>query len=219
MEESDVAKPTTLQIDYPDRELDRLTTFLRLPAAIPILIVLGSLSGAPFFWEHGPWRWELSVVPALVVAPTALLIIFKQKYPRWWFDWNLQMTRFAARVFSYLALMTDVYPSTDDEQGVHLKINYPDVEKDLTRWMPLIKWFLAIPHYVLLFFINWAALMVVIMAWFAILFTGRYPRKLFDFLVEVFRWNLRVIAYVALLVTDKYPPLNFVGWESKRSKS
>ena len=217
MKEEDSNKPIILNIDYPDRELNRLTTFFRLIVAIPILIILGALSGAPFVWEQGPWQLEWASAHALVVGPTVLMIVFRRKYPRWWFDWNLNLSRFGVRVFSFMALLTDVYPSTDDEQGVHLQINYPDVEKDLNRWMPRIKWFLAIPHYILLFFINTAALMVVIIVWFAILFTGRYPKNLFDFVVSVFRWNLRVLAYVALLVTDKYPPFNFSGWAAEES--
>jgi uncharacterized protein DUF4389 len=134
------------------------------------------------------------------------MILFRQKYPRWWFDWNLALMRFNARVFAYLALLRDEYPSTDEEQAVHLTVLYPDAREDLNRWLPLIKWFLAIPHYVVLFFLSIAAVFCVIVAWFAILFTGRYPRPLFDFVVAVFRWGLRVNAYAFLLTTDQYPP-------------
>jgi hypothetical protein len=136
------------------------------------------------------------------------MILFRQKYPKWWFDWNLAVTRFGARVGTYLLLMTDVYPSTDEEQSVHLVINYPDVKKDLNRWMPLVKWFLAIPHYFVLFFLAIASFICIIVAWLAILFTGRYPRGIFDFVLGVYRWGLRVSAYAILLVTDKYPPFS-----------
>jgi hypothetical protein len=212
MEEASSEQPTRLSIDYPDRQLNRTTTFFRLILAIPILIILGSLFGAPFFWEQGLWHWKLPALPAFVVGPTALMIIFQQKYPDWWFDWNLNMAKFSTRVFSYLSLLTDVYPSTDDPQGVHLDFNYPDPAEDLHRWKPLIKWFLAIPHYVVLFFLNTASTMAVIIAWFAILFTGRYPKKLFKFVVEVYHWNLRVIAYAFLFITDRYPAFSFSGW-------
>ena len=141
-----------------------------------------------------------------MVLPTLLLILFRQKYPRWWFDWNLALARFTARVAAYLALLTDVYPSTDEEQAVHLEIRYPDVKAELNRWLPLVKWFLAIPHYIVLWFLDIAAVVIIIIAWFAILFTGRYPRDLFDFVVGVFRWHLRVLAYAFLLTTDRYPP-------------
>jgi len=219
METATEEKPTRLEIDYPERDLDRLTTFFRPIVAIPILIVLGILSGGPAFWEESRWgwdwigHWQWQGAAAFVVAPTALLIIFRSKYPRWWFDWNLNLARFGMRVLAYMALLTDVYPSTDDEQGVHLDLHYPDVSEDLTSWMPLIKWFLAIPHYIVLFFLNVASTMVIILAWFAILFTGRYPRELFNFVVNVFHWNLRVMAYAFLLITDKYPSFNFTGWE------
>ncbi|MBS3786676.1 DUF4389 domain-containing protein [Candidatus Bipolaricaulota bacterium] len=219
MERATSEKPTKLTIEYPDRQLDRFTTFFRPIVAIPILIVLGTLSGAPVFWESAPWgwgwigQWDWQNAAAFVVVPTALMIIFRKKYPRWWFDWNINMAKFVARVFSYMALLTDTYPSTDDEQGVHLDLHYPEVSEELTSWMPLIKWFLAIPHYIILFFLNIAATMVVIIAWFAILFTGRYPRGMFDFVVNVYHWNLRVLAYAFLLITDKYPAFDFSGWE------
>ena len=140
------------------------------------------------------------------MLPTLLMILFRQKYPRWWFDWNLELMRFSARVGVYLALMEDRYPSTDEHQAVHLDFPYPDARNDLNRWLPLVKWLLAIPHYVVLFFLYIAAFFVVIAAWFAILFTGRFPRGMFDFLVGVGRWTNRVIAYAHVLVTDRYPP-------------
>ncbi len=132
--------------------------------------------------------------------------MFRQKYPRWWFDWNLELQRFSARVGAYMALMDDRYPSTTDHQSVHLDYPYPDVERDLNQWMPLVKWFLAIPHYIVLFFLNIALVVAVIFAWFAILFTGYYPRGLFDFVEGVMRWNYRVAAYALVLATDQYPP-------------
>ena len=199
--------PVQFSVDYPDRPLDRLTTLFRIFVAIPIAIVLGAVDG-------GTWQWTSNGRTAAVAAGAGgllffgplLMIVFRQKYPRWWFDWNLELQRFGNRVGAYLALMDDRYPSTTDHQSVHLDYAYPDVASELNRWLPLVKWFLAIPHYVVLFFLHIAMVVVVIIAWFAILFTGHYPRGMFDFVEGVIRWNNRVIAYAFILVTDQYPP-------------
>jgi hypothetical protein len=199
------AYPATLAIDYPDRPLNRLTTFFRIFIVIPIAIILVLVSGANFDWGrmHG-WDWQFAAGGILFLA-TLLMILFRQKYPRWWFDWNIALTKFGTRVATYIGLLTDVYPSTDEEQAVHIEIPYPDVPKDLNRWLPLVKWFLAIPHYIILAALTIAAVVCVVIAWFAILFTSRYPRGLFDFVVGVSRWWLRVAAYAFLLTTDRYP--------------
>jgi len=201
------AYPVGLTVDYPDRPLDRLTTAFRIFAAIPILIVLGTVSGGES-WQWGTDNTQAAVVGAggLLFLGPLLLILFRQKYPRWWFDWNLELQRFGNRVGAYLALLDDRYPATDQHQSVHLDYPYPDAQSDLNRWLPLVKWLLAIPHYIVLVFLDIAALVVVIVAWFAILFTGRYPRGLFDFVEGVIRWHNRVIAYALVLVTDRYPP-------------
>jgi hypothetical protein len=197
--------PTTLAIDYPDRALNRLTTFFRIFVVIPIAIILFLVNGGnlDFSGMHG-WDWHYATGGILFLA-TLFMILFRQKYPRWWFDWNIALVKFSTRVGTYLGLLTDVYPSTDEEQSVHIEIAYPDVPKDLNRWLPLVKWFLAIPHYIILFFLGIAAFVCVVVAWFAILFTTRYPRGLFDFVVGVYRWSLRVTAYAFLLTTDRYP--------------
>ena len=204
--------PAKLEIDYPGK-LNRLTTFFRLFWAIPILIVLSLVSAAGgdgSTTEAGQKTVESSggVVAGLFVA-TALLIVFRQRYPRWWFDFALELNRFSTRVGAYLLLLTDLYPSTVDKQSVHLDIAYPDAKKDINRWLPLVKWFLAIPHYFVLFVLAIAVLVVTIIAWFAILFTGRYPKELFTFVVDVSRWSVRVTAYAFLLTTDQYPPFRF----------
>jgi len=199
--------PVQFSVDYPDRPLNRLTTFFRVFVAIPIAIVLGAVEG-------GSWQWTSDGRTAVVAAGAGgllffgplLMIVFRQKYPRWWFDWNLELQRFGNRVGAYLALMDDRYPSTTDQQSVHLDYAYPDVEHELNQWLPLVKWLLAIPHYVVLFFLHIAMLVVLIIAWFAILFTGHYPRGMFDFVEGVIRWDNRVIAYAFVLVTDQYPP-------------
>jgi hypothetical protein len=164
-------------------------------------------------WQTGYENAKEAVAAAggLLFFGPLLMILFRQKYPRWWFDFNLQLTRFSTRVCAYLALMSDRYPSTDEEQSVHLELDYPDVKSDLNRWLPLVKWFLAIPHYIVLLFLGIAAVFVVIVGWFAILFTGRYPRGIFDFVEGVMRWGLRVQAYAMLLVTDRYPPFRLAA--------
>jgi hypothetical protein len=210
--------PARLDIDYP-QTLDRLTTFFRLFWIIPIAIILGLVSGAGetvtytvFLNEAGEvikrTRDTAGGLATGLTAATALMILFRQRYPRWWFDFVRELTRFEARVGAYAALLTDQYPSTVEEQSVHLEIDYPDVEQDLNRWMPLLKWLLAIPHYIVLMFLTLAAFFAVITAWFAILFTGRYPQALFDYVVGVMRWWLRVNAYAFLLLTDAYPPFS-----------
>jgi hypothetical protein len=202
--------PVSFSVAYPDRDLNRLTTFFRIFAAIPILIVLGTVDGGGNYSSHtGHYTWSFAAgAGGMLFFGPLLLIVFREKYPRWWFDWNLQLMRFSARVGVFLALMDDTYPSTDEEQAVRLDYEYPDVQQKLTRWMPLVKWFLAIPHYIVLFFLSIGALVCVVIAWFVILFTGRYPRGLFDFIEGVFRWWTRVIGYAIVLVTDEYPPFS-----------
>jgi hypothetical protein len=200
-----------LEIDYPQR-LDRLTTFFRVIWIIPIAIILSLLSASAYWTEVSDTgetftRTSGGIASGLFLA-TLLLIVFRQRYPRWWFDFARELARFSMRVGAYFLLLTDLYPSTVDEQSVHLEIDYPDVERDLNRWLPLVKWLLAIPHIIVLAVLWVAAVFVVIIAWFAILFTGRYPRGLFDFVVGVARWSLRVEAYAILLVTDVYPPFS-----------
>ena len=201
--------PVRLSVDYPDRKLNRLTTFFRIFMAIPILIIIGLIAGATFtkMGAGGGWNGTFAMA-GIVVVPTILMLLFRKKYPKWWFDWNLALTKFSTRVSVYLALLTDVYPSTDEEQSVNIKMDYPNAEKDLNRWLPLVKWIMAFPHYIVLAFLAIAMFVVVIIAWFAILFTGKYPRNLFDFVVGTYRWSLRVSGYAFILVTDKYPPFS-----------
>jgi len=203
--------PARLDIDYPER-LDRLTTFFRLIWIIPIAIILSLLTATGnetviTETDEKVVRTGGGISGGLWLA-TLLMIAFRMRYPRWWFDFARELTRFGARVGAYLTLLTDRYPSTVEEQSVHLEIDYPDVEGDLNRWLPLVKWLLAIPHYIVLIVLWLVALVVIVIAWFAILVTGRYPRSLFDFVVGVGRWSLRVAAYAFLLLTDRYPPFS-----------
>jgi hypothetical protein len=205
-----------LEVDYPEK-LDRFTTFFRILWIIPIAIVFSILSTSSestvtLVNDAGEVvesaSWSSGSIAASLAVVTGLLIVFRQRYPRWWFNFALEFNRFAARIGAYLALLTDAYPSTEDEQAVHLELDYPEVKQDLNRWLPLVKWFLAIPHYFVLFFLYIGAFFAVVVAWFAILFTGRYPKGLFDYVVGVGRWTLRVAAYATLLLTDKYPPFS-----------
>ena len=204
--------PVTFSVDFPDRDLDRVSTAFRIFAVIPIGIILSLLSGVSLRYAtttNGTNDTVSSIATGggLLFLPLVLMILFRQKYPRWWFDWNLQLLRFSNRVTAYLGLLDDRYPSTDDEQAVHLDFPYPDA-RQLNRWLPLVKWLLAIPHYIVLFFLVIGAVVAVIVAWFAILFTGRYPRGLFDYVVGVIRWSNRVTGYAMVLVTDEYPPFS-----------
>jgi Domain of unknown function (DUF4389) len=205
---SESSYPVQFSVEYPDRDLNRLTTAFRLFVAIPILIVAGSIGGQEGSYTAGgeqTWRYAGSAGAFLFIAPL-LMILFRQKYPRWWFDWNRELLRFSNRIGVYLALMDDRYPSTDEQQEVALDYPYPDAKEGLNRWLPLVKWLLAIPHYIVLTFLWLAALVSIVIAWFAILFTGRYPRGLFDFVVGVLRWTNRVAGYAFVLITDEYPP-------------
>jgi Domain of unknown function (DUF4389) len=203
--------PVQVDVDYPDRPLNRLTTGLRIFTIIPIAIVLASVSGETWTGGEGAnqtGRVVIVTAGGMLFAGPLLMILFREKYPRWWFDWNLELTRFTGRVTVYAALLDDRYPSTDERQSLRLDIPYPDVRNDLNRFLPLVKWFLAIPHYIVLAFLGIAAFFCIVFAWFAILFTGRYPRGLFDFIVGVGRWSVRVSAYAFLLATDRYPPFS-----------
>lgn len=210
MANSDTGYPVKLNVDYPDKPLNRLTTFFRIFTVIPIFIILLTLVNVTFQLESDQQnsdRIREAIYTGYVFIPLIFMLLFRRKYPRWWFDWNLELGRFATRVTTYFFLLRDEYPSTDNEQAVHLDIDYPGATA-LNRWMPLVKWFLAIPHYIVLVFLAIAAVFVIIVAWFAILFTGQYPKSIFDFVVGFMRWSWRVSGYAFLLVTDKYPPFS-----------
>jgi hypothetical protein len=208
--------PARLTVDYPE-SLNRVSTLFRLIWAIPIFVILALLTASAsdtvtVITDSGEvvsrvTTTGMGIAGGLFVA-TMLMIVFRQRYPRWWFDFSLALSRFSNRVGAYLGLLTDRYPSTEDEQSVHLDLDYPNVEQDLSRWMPLVKWLLAIPHYIVLVVLAVGAVFAILIAWFAILVTGRYPRPLFDYVVGVGRWALRVQAYATLLITDRYPPFS-----------
>jgi hypothetical protein len=221
---ADAEYPVRYSVDYPEEPRNRLSVLLRFFFAIPILVILVLLSGGSrgAAVDDGGARIEGPAVErdrgasgagaavaggGVVLAPTVLMLLFRRKYPRWWFDWNRELSRFSSRVSSYMLLLRDEYPSTDEEQAVHLEVDYPDAQQ-LSRWLPLVKWFLAIPHYLVLALLIFGAFFAVVFAWFAILITGRFPRGLFDYVVGVQRWTARVTGYAFLLVTDRYPPFS-----------
>ena len=213
MQEED--HPVRFSVDYPDHELNRLSSFFRIFTVIPIAIVLGALGGessSGTYPDTGDAPTIVITGTGLLFVPPLLMIVFRQKYPRWWFDWNRELLRFANRVGTYFALMNDRYPSTDEHQWVQLDFPYPDAERDLNRWLPLVKWLMAIPHYIVLAFLYIGAFFAVIWAWIVVVLTGRYPRGVFNFVEGVIRWHNRVLAYAFTLVTDRYPP--FTLWQS-----
>ena len=207
--------PVQFSVDYPETS-NRLSVLLRIILVLPIAVVIGVVGGAST-WFTGDAEADRFISANLVpfiaggwlfLGPL-LMILFRKKYPKWWFDWNLGLARFQARVTAFLLLLRDEYPSTDEEQSVHLTIEYPNAVTDLNRFLPLIKWLLAIPHYILVIVLSIMATIVTIVAWFLILILGRYPQGMFNFVVGVLRWDYRVGAYALLLTTDRYPPFGF----------
>jgi hypothetical protein len=203
--------PIQFDIDYPDRPLNRVTTFFRLIVAVPILIVLTTIGATTFAAGRHDGASFAGIAAGMLFIPPLLMIVFRQKYPRWWFDFNIAYLGFHNRVIAFVLLLRDEYPSTEAEQAVHLQVPYPEVSTELNRWMPLVKWFLAVPHYLALIILDIAVVLAVIAAWFAIVFTGRYPRSLFSFIVGAMRWHNRVIGYAFALVTDRYPPFRLAA--------
>ncbi len=220
--------PARLHIDYPERS-SRLATLFRLILVIPIYLLFALVSGTmglpyepvgflPNFCTACPndEYWHVSNLIGQITGNvflslflgTMFMIVLRKKYPRWWFEFVYAMNKFAGRLWAYFTLLTDQYPSTDEEQTYHLRVDFPDVENELNRWLPLVKWALAIPHYIMIGFLSIGIILATIIAWFAILITGKYPRPLFDFVVGSYRFFIRVYAYSIWLVTDRYPPFS-----------
>ncbi|HYR63782.1 MAG TPA: DUF4389 domain-containing protein [Actinomycetota bacterium] len=202
--------PVQLSVDYPEVPRRRLTVLFRLVLAIPILIVLSALANELFISLGGgdsadTARFTVGAGGVLFL-PTLLMLVFRRKYPGWWFDWNVNLLRFENRILAYLLLLRDEYPSTDAEQSVHVVLPEPDGGGSLNRWMPLVKWLLVIPHLIVLVILTVVAVVLTLIAWVAIVITGRHPRGIYDFVVGTLRWWLRVEAYGFVLVTDRYPP-------------
>ena len=205
--DSSTEYPVQFRVEYPDGPRDRGSVLVRIVLAIPILILAGLLSGNFPLDDADMTRAQASLAGAGLSIATALMILFRQKYPRWWFDFMLALSRFSARIGAYMLLLRDDYPSTDERQAVHLDIAYPDVTQ-LNRVLPLFKWLLAIPHYIVLSLLSVAAVLIAVVSWIAILVTGEQPKWAFEFLEGLMRWGWRVTAYAFLLTTDRYPPFS-----------
>ena len=200
--------PVSFDVEYPTDKRNRVTVFFRSILAIPVIVLLEMFINSSSTYSGDTGTQAAVTVGGFLFLPTLLLLLFRHRYPRWWFDFNVNLLAFTMRVMMYVYLLRDEYPSTEDRQALDLMIVYPDAKQDLSRGMPLVKWFLAIPHYFIIFFLGIAVLAVTLIAWFAILFTGRYPRGLFEFTVGTLRWTTRVSAYAILLTTDRYPPFS-----------
>ena len=200
--------PVAFDVEYPADKRNRVTIFFRGILAIPVLLLLEMFVNSSSAYSGDSSTQAYVTIGGFLFLPTLLLLLFRHRYPRWWFDFNVNLLAFTMRVMIYVYLLRDEYPSTEDRQALDLMIVYPDAKQDLSRGMPLVKWFLAIPHYFIIFFLGIAVLAVTLIAWFAILFTGRYPRGLFEFTVGTLRWTTRVSAYAVLLTTDRYPPFS-----------
>lgn len=182
--------PLRFDVEYPER-LSRLLIFVKWLLAIPHFIVL----------------YFLGIIAELFLLIGFFAILFTKKYPRGLFDFVVNVYRWNANAVAYTALMRDEYPPFSWDAGqypVTFEVDYPE---ELNRWLPLIKWLLAIPHMVVLFFLYIVALVLWVFAWFAILITGGFPRWMFDFMVGAMRWQYRVTAY-AYLMRDEYPPFS-----------
>ena len=168
--------PVQFSVDYPESR-NRLSVLFRLILAIPIVIVGAAVGG---HIDMGDAELTESFAPlyaggVLWIGPL-LMIVFRKKYPKWWFDWNLELSRFTTRIESFILVLRDEYPSTDEEQSVHLQIEYPNAETELNRILPIFKWLLAIPHYIILAILWVLAIVATILAWLSILGPGPVSR-------------------------------------------
>jgi len=184
------AYPVTFNVEYPER-LSRWLIFVKWLLAIPHFLILG----------------VFGYLVQLTTFISWFAILFTARYPRSLFGLAVMYFRWNARVTAYVALLRDEYPpfgGSSPEYPVRFDVEYPE---KLSRLLIFVKWLLAIPHILILGLLGILGIVVYVIGWFAILFTGRFPRSLFDFLVGIGRWSLRVNAYYWLM-RDEYPPFS-----------
>lgn len=182
--------PVTYSVEYPE-ELSRWLIFVKWLLAIPHLLIL----------------YALGVATGVVTFIAFFVILFTKRYPREFFDFVVNVNRWTENVYAYVFLLRDEYPPFSWQRGryaVTYEVAYPE---ELSRWLIFVKWLLAVPHYIVLFFLFIGQGLALLVAFFAILFTKRIPEELFRFVVGVDRYRVRVNAYVNLL-RDEYPPFS-----------
>jgi len=200
--------PVDLDVQYPTEPRNRVTVLFRVVLAVPVVLLLALFQGTSVSVDTPNGG---ALLGGFLFLPTLLLLLFRHRYPRWWFDFNVQLLALVNRISVYLLLLRDEYPSTEDRQALDLRVPYPDAKTALSRGLPLVKWLLAIPHYIVLVILSIGVVVAVIIAWFAILLSGRCPRGIHDFLVGYLRWSARVYCYALLLTTDRYPPFRLAS--------
>ena len=187
------------QIDVSLTERNRLTAFFRIILVVPALVFLASFSPTSAFSED-----NLGIYAGLLALPAALAIVVRQVYPSYVLAFNEALLSLQTRVDAYILLLTDEYPSIEENDVV--SVTFPEVDaKQLNRWLPLVKWFLALPLYLVgIVYVIYAAFLTLI-AWFSVLFTGNYPEFCAEGVVGTIAYWNRVAGYALLLVTDEYP--------------
>jgi hypothetical protein len=184
--------PARFDVEYPER-LSRWKIFVKWLFAIPHFIIV----------------YLLQIVGALMVFVAFFSILFTKRWPLMMFEFMVQIQRWTENVTVYaLTLQRDEYPPFSGEAGEYAVLFEIDNDESLSRWKIFVKWLLVIPHLIVLAFLAIAASVAVFIGFFAILFTARFPRGLFDFVVGVLRWTIRVNAYAGWLMTDRYPPFS-----------
>jgi hypothetical protein len=187
------------QIDVTLTERNRVTAFFRLILAVPALIFVSSFAPSAAFSDEAA-----GIFAGLLAVPAGLAIVVRQVYPSYVLVFNEALLSLQTRVDAYLVLLTDEYPSIEENDIV--SVTFPEVDaKQLNRWLPLIKWLLALPLYLvgIVYFIY--ATLLTLLGWFSILFTGRYPEVCAEGVVGTIAYWNRVVGYAFLLVTDEYP--------------
>jgi len=187
------------QIDVSLTERNRLTAFFRLILVVPAFIFISSFAPTASFSDDGS-----AILAGLLALPAALAIVVRQVYPSYVLAFNEAVLSLQTRVDAYLLLLSDQYPSIEENDVV--SVTFPEVDaKQLNRWLPLVKWLLALPLYLvgIVYFIY--AALLTLLGWFSILFTGNYPEVCAEGVVGTIAYWNRVAGYAFLLVTDEYP--------------